>query len=324
MTAVSAPSSVASRRGIALCVLSACAFGAMAVFAKQAYASGVNVVTLLAVRFVLAAALFWALAVARGARLPGRRVVVGALALGAFGYAAQGGLYFGALTRIDASLASLLTYIYPVLVFGAALAMGREHLSGRRLGALALASCGTLLVLLGGSIGAVDEAGVAMALGCAVVYAGYILVSDRMVGAVDPFVLAALVTTGAAASMVVVGGGTGSLDAGFAGAGWLWIAALAAATVVGISAFLTGMREVGPGTASIVSTVEPAVTVGLATSIYGEALGSSQLAGGVLVLGAVVILQLRAARVRDSVDRDAAADLAAVVTPARALAHEPA
>jgi drug/metabolite transporter (DMT)-like permease len=48
------------RRGIALCVLSACGFGAMAIFAKEAYAAGVTVVTLLSLRFLLAAALFWA------------------------------------------------------------------------------------------------------------------------------------------------------------------------------------------------------------------------------------------------------------------------
>ena len=63
-------------------------------------------------------------------------------------------------------------------------------------------------------------------------------------------------------------------------------------TVLGITAFFVGLREVGPATASIVSTAEPAVTVGLATSIYGEALGPGQLAGGVLVLAAVVVLQL--------------------------------
>ena len=58
---------------------------------------------------------------------------------------------------------------------------------------------------------------------------------------------------------------------------------------------IVGLREVGPATASIVSTAEPVVTVALATAIYGEALGAGQLAGGVLVLGAVVILQLRTA-----------------------------
>src|SRR3954447_5015099 len=158
------------RRGIALCVLSAVGFGAMAIFAKEAYAAGVTVVTLLSIRFLLAATLFWAVVITRGARLPERRVVVGGLLLGAIGYAAQGGLYFGALTRIDASLTSLLTYIYPVLVFLGALALGRERVTGRRIGALGLATAGTLLVLAGGSVGAVDALGVAMAIGCAVVY----------------------------------------------------------------------------------------------------------------------------------------------------------
>src|SRR3954470_16956023 len=188
------------RRGIALCILSAVGFGAMAIFAKEAYAAGVTVVTLLSIRFLLAATLFWAVVITRGARLPERRVVVGGLLLGAIGYAAQGGLYFGALTRLDASLTSLLTYIYPILVFLGALVLGRERATPRRLGALGLATAGTMLVLLGGSVGAVDGLGVTMALACAVVYGSYILISDRMVGGVDPFVLAALVCSGAAVS----------------------------------------------------------------------------------------------------------------------------
>jgi drug/metabolite transporter (DMT)-like permease len=155
-----------------------------------------------------------------------------------------------------------------------------------------------------------------------VVYASYILLSDRMVGNVDPFVLAGLITTGAAVSMTGVGAASGSLSFGFDASGWLWILALAwGSTVLGIAAFLSGMRAVGPATASIVSTVEPAVTVGLAMAVYGESLGPSQIAGGVLVLGAVVVLQLRPA---GSVDADAAADHAPAVAPARALAHEPA
>ncbi|MCW3005079.1 MAG: family transporter [Conexibacter sp.] len=312
------------QRGAALCVLSACAFGAMAIFAKEAYATGATVVTLLAVRFLLAAALFWALAAWRGAALPGRRTIFVGLGLGALGYATQAGLFFGALTRIDASLTSLLLYLYPTLVFGGAVVLGRERITGRRIGALGLASAGTALVLLGGSLGALDGVGVAMAVGAAFVYAGYILVADRVVGTTDPFMLSALVTTGAAASMLLVGGGSGSLDFGFAAAGWGWIAAMAlGSTVLGVSAFFVGLRDVGPATASIVSTIEPAVTVALATAIYGEALGPSQLAGGVLVLGAVVVLQLRG-RAAGTVAGDVAADLTAAVAPARALAHEPA
>ena len=293
----------------------------MAIFAKEAYATGASVVTLLSIRFLLAAALFWVIVAARGAQLPSRRVIIISLGLGAIGYAAQAGLFFGALTRIDASLTSLLLYLYPVLVFAGAVAMGRERVTARRIGALALASLGAALVLLSGSLGALDGAGVAMALGAAVVYATYILVADRIVGAVDAFMMAALVTTGAAASTLAVGAGSGSIDLSFGAAGWGWIAAMAlGSTVLGVSAFFVGLREVGPATASIVSTAEPVVTVALATVIYSEALGAGQLAGGVLVLGAVVILQLRAG----TVSSDVASDHAPAVAPARALAHEPA
>jgi drug/metabolite transporter (DMT)-like permease len=171
---------------------------------------------------------------------------------------------------------------------------------------------------MGGSLGALDGAGVAMALGAAVVYAAYILVADRIVRAVDAFAMAALVTTGAATSTLIFGAGSGSLDLHFAAAGWGWIAAIAlGSTVLGVSAFFVGLRAVGPATASIVSTAEPVVTVALAMLVYGDALGASQLAGGILVLGAVVILQLRA----DTVDDDVAPAHAPALPPARALSH---
>jgi drug/metabolite transporter (DMT)-like permease len=306
-------------RGTALCVLSACAFGAMAIFAKEAYATGATVVTLLSIRFVLAAALFWVIVTVRGVQLPSRRVIGASLSLGAAGYAAQAGLFFGALTHIDASLTSLLLYLYPMLVFLGAVALRREQVTGRRVGALALASVGAALVLMSGSLGALDGVGIAMALGAAVVYAAYILVADRLIGTIDAFLMAALVTTGAAASTLVAGVGSGSLDLHFAAAGWGWIAAMAlGSTVLGVSAFFVGLRKVGPATASIVSTAEPVVTVALATAIYGEALGAGQLAGGVLVLGAVVILQLRTG----TVEGDVASAHAAALPPARTLAHD--
>ena len=48
--------------GALLCLASAAAFGAMGIFGKLAYEEGANVGTLLAARFVLAAALFWLVA----------------------------------------------------------------------------------------------------------------------------------------------------------------------------------------------------------------------------------------------------------------------
>src|SRR5262245_36923226 len=136
------------------CLLSAAGFGAMAVFGKLAYQAGVPVDTLLIARFGMAAAVLMTLALARGTlrTLSGRDVLVG-LGMGAFGYAAQSGLYFSALTRIDASLVALILYVYPVLVMAAAVALGRERASWRRVLALGLALAGIGLVLGGAATG---------------------------------------------------------------------------------------------------------------------------------------------------------------------------
>ena len=113
--------------GAIYCLLSAAAFGAMAIFGKLAYDEGVTVGDLLLVRFGLAAVVMLAIVWWRGGfgALP-RRTAVAAFAMGAVGYAAQSASYFAALDRIDASLLTLLLYLYPVLVMVSAVALKRE------------------------------------------------------------------------------------------------------------------------------------------------------------------------------------------------------
>jgi drug/metabolite transporter (DMT)-like permease len=288
--------------GTLLCLGSGAAFGAMAVFGKLAYGDGATVGTLLAVRFVLAAALFWALVLAGGAArelraLAGRDIGVG-LAMGGCGYALQAGCYFAALERIDASLLSLLLYTFPAIVAAAAVALGRDRMDSRRLAALGLAFGGLAMVVAGAGAGALDPLGAALGLGAAVVYSTYILVSDGIVARMQPRVLSALVCTGAAASLTVGSALLGELRPGeLTPAGWGWLACLAVvSTVASISLFFAGLRRVGPTTASILATVEPLVTVLLAFLVFGETLGVVQVVGGGLVLAAVLVLQAVTAR----------------------------
>lgn len=302
------PSDARRSAGIALCLLSAVGFGLMAIFAKEAYAAGLGVIALLAARFALAAFVLWAIvavrahvrrerAAAAGASFarPSLRSVLACLGLGAIGYAAQAGLFFSALQRIDASLTSLLLYTYPALVFCGALALGREHVTPWKALALALASAGTALVLLGGGTRGLQAAGVLLALGSGFVYATYILVAEGVVRQIDSVTLGALVATGAAATFLMAGAAGGGLR--FTAPGWLWIAAIATlSTVLPIVTFMLGMERVGSSTASIVSTFEPVVTVALAVALYGERLGPLQALGGLLVLAAVIALQLRGTR----------------------------
>jgi drug/metabolite transporter (DMT)-like permease len=266
------------------------------VFGRLAADAGAGVVTTLLARFAIAAALFALLIrlTGRGRTRPPRRVVLIALALGAGGYSLQSGLYFAAIGRLDVSLVSLLLYTYPAFVTLAALALGRAAPSLRTGVALTVASAGLVLVLLAAGTGAFDLAGALIALGASLTYTSYILVSDRIVDDVDPLVLSALVLTGAAFSFAVTGALTGSLDFALSPAAWLWIVLIAVvSTVIAVSCFFAGLRRVGPSEAAILSTFEPVVTVTLAFLVLGERLAPLQLAGGALVLGAVIVLQVR-------------------------------
>jgi drug/metabolite transporter (DMT)-like permease len=285
--------------GALLCLASATAFGAMGIFGKLAYAEGATVGTLLAARFVLAAALLWAFAAgSRGVHrlraLP-RRDVALALGLGAVGYSAQAGSYFAALDRLDASLLSLLVYTFPAIVAVTAIVIGRERASLRTALALSLASAGLVLVLAGAAAGALDPLGTALGLTAAVVYSAYILSSEGVAGRIGPVALSTLVCTGAAGTLTLGAIAGGQLDlGGVSAAGYGWLAGIAVVSTVGaVGLFFAGLQRVGPTAASILSTLEPVVTVGLAFAVFGESLGGAQLAGASLVLLGCVWCRVR-------------------------------
>jgi drug/metabolite transporter (DMT)-like permease len=286
--------------GTLFCLASAAAFGGMGIFGKLAYEEGATVGTVLAVRFVIAAALLWALMACAGRlgdlRRLSRRDLGIAVALGAVGYSLQSGTAFAALDRIDASLLALLIYTYPAIVTAAAIALGRDLATRRTVLALALASAGLVLVLAGAATGTLDPLGTALGLVAAVTYSVYILSSEEVSARVGALPLATLVCTGAATTLTLSGMVGGDLDpAGVTTTGYLWLIGLAVVSTVGaITLFFAGLRRVGPSAASILSTLEPVVTVALAFALFGESLGPAQLAGGAFVLAAVLVIRVPA------------------------------
>src|SRR3954470_809883 len=291
--------------GTVMCLLSGAAFGAMAIFGKLAYGEGATVGTLLAVRFSLAAVVFWAIVLAGGGAVRelrglGRRDAGIAIGLGACGYALQAGCFFAALTRIDASLLSLMLYTYPTIVAVAAVALGRERIDRRRVAALALASAGLVCVVAGAGTGAIDAVGAVLGLAAACVYTTYILVGEGVAVRMAPPTLSAIVCPGAAVSLTAGGSLLGEFRPGaLSVAGWGWLVCLGGvSTVAAISLFFAGLRRVGPTSASILSTVEPVVTVALAAAVFGELLSPVQIAGGMLGIAAVPVLHASRVRVR--------------------------
>ena len=282
------------RAGILLCVTSAAAFGALPIFGKVAFDHGSNVVTLLFVRFAIATSLLWLLVALRRTpvRTHPRRLLVSGLLMGTAGYGIQSTMYFLALERIDASLSALLLYAYPAMVTAAAVLLGRERATPALLGALGVATFATVLLLGDGLSGDADTIGVLLGLGSAIGYTCYILAGDTLVASLPPLLLAALVTAGGAISFAAWGTATTSFTFGMDANAYLAIAGCGViGTVVSVGTLLAGIERVGASMASVLSTVEPATTVLLAIVFLDESASSLQLAGGALLLVAIVLCQ---------------------------------
>lgn len=276
-----------SATGILFIVVSAFAFGAMAIFARFAYASGANVPGILAARFTIAGLLLAAVMVATGRPWPRGRPLAVAVGMGAIGYVGQAACFFTALNHASAGLVALLLYAYPTLVVLLAAAFLHEKLTAAKLGLLALSFAGLGLTLGGGSG---TTTGIALGLAAAAFYSVYIVIGARELGRTDALATTTIVCLSAAATLWLSAFATGPR---FPGAAWGWAAIAAIAvvsTVVSILAFFAGLKRVGPAVASIVSTLEPVVTVTLAWLVLGESLTALQLAGGTLVLACAALL----------------------------------
>jgi drug/metabolite transporter (DMT)-like permease len=292
---VSSASPVAT--GTACVVASAVAFGAMAILARVAFASGVDTPTLLALRFGIAAFAMLALALVRKAPLPTGSTLGILVLLGAIGYGGQAFSFFTALTLAPAGLVALLLYLHPALVALLAAVFLHERLTAVKLVALAVALAGTVLTIAPAltapgraAPGSGIVAGIGFAVSAAVFYSLYIIIGAWMGRRVAAFPTSTVVIASAAAAFIAA-----ALIRGpqwpQTTAGWLAVLAIALlSTVAAVTLYFAGLQRIGPTRASTLSTLEPLVTVTLAAVVLDERIAPVQMAGGALILVAVVLL----------------------------------
>ncbi|MBV9416711.1 MAG: DMT family transporter [Solirubrobacterales bacterium] len=307
------------RSGVALVLVSAACFGALGVLTQLTYRAGVSVLCLICGRYLVAAAVLWLLVRVLRRPLPSRRGGLLGLLLGA-GYSVQALLFAASLKHLEAGIADLLYFAYPAMVAVGAILLRRERWSRRRGAALVAASGGIGLALAGGS--AIDPLGVALALAAAFGYAAYVIASSSLLKGLDPLVLAALLCTAAAVVLSPDALAQGELTARVGVDGVLLVVTAAlVSTVLGVGAFLAGVQRLGPSRASIVSSVEPALTAAFGFAAFGDRLGPVQILGAGLVFASVPILELRRRSATRSKPRSA---VARPLTPPNAYATTPA
>ncbi len=263
-------------------------FGSMAIFARMAYASGLDTPTLLLLRFTMAAALMWTLLLVKGMKLPKGKGMVMLLAMGAIGYAGQSFSFFTALTLASAGLVSLLLYLYPAIVTILARIVFRHPLTWIQVSAVAVALIGSVLTI--GKAGDGKPLGIFFGILAAFIYSVYILAGSRFPKDVTPTASTTVITSAAAVTYACVVAIKGFHPPG-TGAGWLAVVAIAIiCTVLAILFFFEGLERVGAVRASVMSTVEPVFTVLLAAMVLGEVITPMRVLGGALIVGAVLLL----------------------------------
>lgn len=277
--------------GFIYVLLAGIGFGFLGIFARLAYQRGLNVGDILVWRFVLASVILWvSLLIYKPSlvRISLRQFFI-SVGLGSLGYAVFSTLYFMSIRGISVSLAALLLFTFPIFVNIGAHFFLNEKLKRLQVISLLLA-CAGIGILVWGPLFVDSIRFVFYALGAAVAYAIYVLVSGRYQRGVQPITSSLYVITSAAVTLFLFHTPSVAKMYGFGFDEFFIIFGLATLCTVGpLTFFLSGLQRLSSSKASIVVMIEPVVAAIAGWVVLQERLSSLQMAGAALVIVALVL-----------------------------------
>jgi drug/metabolite transporter (DMT)-like permease len=278
--------------GLACALASGVCFSVSTVCAQKALDAEAPVVVVAGARPIIACALLILVAAVIGQQAISGRARLRLMGVGLF-TAAQIFLLYQSVERISAPLAVLLLYSYPALVAVLSMTFLRERPGLIKLGAIVV-SLGGAVLIVGVPAGRGTAIGFACGLGAGLCLAIYILLSSRATRGIVPLTAVTWIQAGAGLAFVpaLAVSAAGRFTVG--GFGWLLPVGLSAG--VATTLFLTGLQRLGPTTASVASTIEPVSTALLSAVVLGVTLTARQAYGGLLIIGALVVVALDGAR----------------------------
>jgi drug/metabolite transporter (DMT)-like permease len=279
-------------------VTSAACFATLGILTKWAFAHGAEPMSLLAVRFALAAVVMGVAQALRDSKA--LRVTRGDLlrflGLSLTGYGAASLCYAFAVREIGPSVTTVLLYTYPALVSIIGWLFLREAFPLKRVAAVLLTFLGCALVANVFAPGSMVTArGLALGMGAALGYAIFSVLSFRSLGRRPRLTIMAYTFAFSAIVLGVVAAATGTLATVAAWRAYVWgVVALIVAvpTFAAVMLYLGGIARMGAAQAAVVSTLELPFTVAFAALAFPfERLTMLQLLGAAIVLGGVVMAE---------------------------------
>jgi drug/metabolite transporter (DMT)-like permease len=267
-------------------------FSAADISGKVALTSGADVLSLLSFRSIVGVGLVFAwLRLMEPAAALTRQAIWISLALGVSLTANMFGL-FKAIELVPVSIAILTYFIYPLLtgILGALTGIDRLTATGA---ATALVAFFGLALIIGANPADLAAAGLIAAAGGALCRAAMLLITRATLKAAD----ARLVTfyTLCSSTLVFVAASILTWNWHWPGGagGWVAFFSLGVTTTIGIFALYLSTQRIGPFRTALFMNLEPLMTSALGAAVLGERLTPLQAAGGVTMIAALCIFQMR-------------------------------
>ena len=244
-------------------------------------------------RVLIAAAVLVPWRIARGGKAPGRRAVLLALLGGAF-FAFDIALFNTAVLRTSVANATLLGNNAPIFVGLATWFLFHRRPPASFWTGLALALAGCALIVAAafrGGSGPADITGDLLALSCAVFWAAYMLTTERVRAHMDTLTFNTLAIVGSVLTMLVV---CLAIDVPLSGySSRTWASLFGLGLVSQLAAYFALVYALGhlPATLTSVGVLaQVPLTALLAVPVLGEPISRAQIAGGVLVLAGIYVV----------------------------------
>jgi drug/metabolite transporter (DMT)-like permease len=269
------------------------AFSGKAIIVKLAYRHGVDAITLVMLRMLLALPFFIAMAWWAGRHQAPlmRNDWLGVLGLGFTGYYLSSFLDFLGLQYISASFERLILYLNPTLVLVLGWVLYKRKITYRQGMAMAVSYSGVLLVF-GHEVSLVGDniaLGAILVFGSAITYAIYLTYSGQLVQRLGSLRLAGLATTVACFFCIFQFVLLKPVAALNVAPEVIWLSMLNATvcTVLPVLLIMMAIERIGPGLTSQIGMIGPLSTLTMGAFFLNETFNLWILMGTVLVLGGV-------------------------------------
>jgi drug/metabolite transporter (DMT)-like permease len=245
-------------------------------------------------RFLLAAPLFWLIAVLRGARRPTRRAAAGAAMYGFLSIAAFFGFVYAGLVQASVGIATTTLALGPLITLGLAAVIGLERLRPAAVAGALIAFAGIGVMYASALSGSVPVASLALVAAGAVSFAAGGLVV-KQTPPIDPVVQNGIASTVGAVVLVglaIVAGEPIVLPV----RSETWIALgylVVPGTVLTFGILLYLLHRWPASRVAYQFVLAPIVAIGLAALLLGEPIEPAVVAGTALVIVGVWLGALR-------------------------------